>query len=447
MREHTAISMVIAVGGLYSIATCALVPTRATECSLDHGCPEGKMCDLDRSVCLPLGGNQDGNVLLDGGLDASVSCSREAQCTPGQACRVNQCVPCVQHSDCSSLICEQAINMQGQSGCLPPSMVVYVYNQAPNCQQGDGTLLHPVCSITNGLNMLRSDQTAVRVLASTQDYQEQLNLSGRVVSIYGADDGVGTARLSYSSGPAVLLGRAAVTARVLLDSFEIQSSAKGVYCNGDPVQKPVLALRRGQIYGTQGFSIETYACELTVERTVLRENRIGALYMGLDTSYSIRNTYIINNGNVNSIYAAVVIDESMGIFEYNTLVGNRASPKQAGGVNCGSGAPVAIRNSIVFNDPSITQAPSQFAGACNLVSVVVHPQDQILDAGSISILRAAPVFVPDAMGILRLANDPANNACCVDKGQAEIPTRKVEDFFGTVRPLGLAPDVGAHELR
>ena len=54
-----------------------------------------------------------------------------------------------------------------------------------------------------------------------------------------------------------------------------------------------------------------------------------------------------------------------------------------------------------------------------------------------------PVFVAADDFRLKL-DDAKNTACCIDKAAVrDVKT----DFFGTKRPQGPNPDIGAHEVR
>ena len=121
-----------------------------------------------------------------------------------------------------------------------------------------------------------------------------------------------------------------------------------------------LALKNSHVHGSFSYGINAQKCNLVIDASVIESNTNGGITLNNSATYSITNSFIINNSAT-----GVFIDPSAtGTFAFNTVANNASSTSAPGGVNCGSGTPT-IANSIIA-----ANTPSQLFGNCVLSSVV-----------------------------------------------------------------------------
>lgn len=363
---------------------------------------------------------------LDGGMPAPVdqalpptSCTDESDCATGLSCVAGTCQPCSRHAECRSDVCDQdAATVLGPGACVPEARVVYVDAGAkPPCLSGDGSRASPVCDIREAIPLVVDGKDSVRVYPG---WYLPFGVRDRTVHVFGPGDGAAVAGKEDLSAAARITGGS----RVVLDGLDFDVAVRdGVICEASD-----LKVVRGSARGDYG-GIRATDCMLVVDRV-----RAGSL-LGSGITIAGTGTYSITNSYFSGgdFQAVVFSGSSAGTFRFNTVAGG--GEIHPGGIDCGMD-PREIQDSIVVGS-SPAAAGGQTVGACLHQRVVVGSGDTRPDPG---LIKIDPDLDPQG----RLLDTSANAACCIDKG-ALVPGLD-RDFFGTPRPQGPSPDIGAHEL-
>ena len=423
--------------------SCSLIPTQPTQCSERRPCASGLRCDSNTSTCVPMGTPADGST--DGtDMNTGPACSRESQCTAGLACRSGRCLPCVEHSDCETAICEHTAPdtpSLGETICRTTN-ILYVDNggTGTSCSSGDGnSSASPLCSLAEALPRAAMENKVIRLTPRAMPYAAlgSVDLAGKNVAIYGqlslGSSGslqVGSgAKIQGSSTPAVSLSGAG--SRLLLDGVDLQSTGgSALTCSGGAS----LRVLRSFLHDSADRGLVADGCALRIHRSTLAANRGGGLDLRqLTPGYHISNNLIYRNGDAGQPSNGVYIFGSSGTFAFNTLANNQAKLPAVGGIAC-SGVYGTIENNILYlNSPGGGSGQS----TCSLDS------SNVLSPGH---RDGDPVFVdPQKDNFQLVPNAASNTSCCVDR--ATTSTGPALDYYGQPRIQGLHADIGAAELR
>lgn len=406
-----------------------------------QGTPTCSACKSD-AECRGIG--DPARVACDAPSGKCVPCNSQTDCAGGLACVAHQCVPCATNAQCdASAVCDvispttaeaasaipqgpRGPGRRGDGRCADPSTVLFVSNQPGSCSPtGGATLSAPLCW-TNINDAVAKGKKVIRLLPSATAYGA-ITLDAALATTYTL---VGPA----NEGGTAKLGAVSVRnkASAVIDGFDITGAGvtDGVSCSGVG-----LLLTRSRVLGVAGTGVSVSGCAISMDRVQVSGSGKGGVVLASSPRFSITNSFITGN-NIDLSEAAVVISndsDSTGTFQYNTVVGNVSSG--AGGMNCGMVAR-AVEDSIVFGNtrPSGTQ----FFGSCMLGSSTAVGVTETRAGGY---KAADPAFVSPATGDYRLQT---TNQCCIDKG---LTRAAKTDHFGVSRPLGAAPDVGAHEAK
>lgn len=405
--------------GLFVIllcGACGLIPQRLTECSASRPCATGFLCNPETSMCMANGGPDAMSPPdLASSPDLSLECTKD-------------CIPCLQHDDCQSKVCDSYRRFGTTGTCVPATDVIYVDNRgvSPCGPGGNGeTLASALCSLSDAVARIDGvKKRVIRVMPSGRDYGA-LTVSSRAVSIFGPAGQGGDAELAGSMSTDVLSISAG--ARVVIDGLDINRGRVGVSCRGGGTAS--ITVRRSHIGHNSESGIQINDCLFEADRVMVHENRGGALFITGTRMFSVTNSFLIRN---HSMYFSPVkfVVSAAGTFQFNTVVENVSDT--TAGVSCGDTV-VEIRNSIVFKNSM--EGTSQLT-SCEIANTVVGRSN----SGKGILLD--PVFAPMPGNDFIL--DPERNfACCIDQAAPGLR----EDYFGTARPRGLAADLGAHEAR
>jgi hypothetical protein len=289
-----------------------------------------------------------------------------------------------------------------------------------------GTRAMPVCTIAQGLMKLTADKRAIRIMPAEYD-PVTIMITG-AVTLYGSAGEGGATKITSRSDMADAVAVSGMS-DVTLDGVELTGLRSGLACNG-PTAK--LTLRRSRVVEALQVGVSINECNnVVLDRTMVSGNRNGAIRFVKANGFAVTNSFIVDNRGTSALSIDV---ESQGKVRFSTIAGNRAPI--AGALNCDA-ANCTLEDTIVF-DNSLSMG-SQFSapGALTLTSTVVGMADMTTGMGAV---KKNPALLPD----YRLQADaPANNECCINQAQGTIDV----DFFGTRRPLGGRPDIGAHEAR
>lgn len=340
---------------------------------------------------------------------------------------------CRRGRDCPSEICATAGSSAALAGvpvgqCVDPAQVAYVDRGAPCKDDGPGTQREPFCEVSAALSRLGGRRFVL--VRPSEGYYGPVQAQGVSAIVLGPwfEAAAGS---DFTAGPAARIRAVAAGAEATLvvDGLNIGGADSGARCVSTDAS---LTLRRVQVRLVTGDGVATGPCkQLTLDGCEVRDNTGAGVRIGAETrDHRVVNTAVLDNRDGPGVELGAT-----GVFAFNTVLRNGVNFDRASGVRC----PVAsaeVASSIVMGNGAPEK--TQFSG-CRLSQVVAPGDSAVTDPG----LLTAPVFLD---GTVRLRADAAANAaCCIDKGRPDLQVRT--DLFGTARPLGGGPDIGAHEAK
>jgi hypothetical protein len=183
--------------------------------------------------------------------------------------------------------------------------------------------------------------------------------------------------------------------------------------------------------------IESNACDLTVERSTIRNNKRGGINMANTAAKiaKIKNNFVYLNGGLTSPVGGMRLELApMSNVEFNTVISNQSDTMTAGGIVCAGANIDAPRNLVYRNFGGVGDA--QVGGTCTFVNI--------------SFFQTAMRNTDDDVGFER-PNDTANPSFrlklnAIVRDVAECTAGEI-DFEGDARPQGNKCDHGADEYR
>lgn len=175
------------------------------------------------------------------------------------------------------------------------------------------------------------------------------------------------------------------------------------------------------------------ACRLTLERSLLTDNREGALEITAGT-IDVRNNVIVFNGHsgFGATGNVTIARDVNGRFAFNTVAYNDARQNGNPGVDCESDAVTTEGNLITDNTRrGMFNSGPQVTGQCSFVGSYTAPGAGNNDVAWVSV--GSRDFHLTAGSVLAI--DRAGATCGIDS-----------DLDGELRPSGDACDFGADEL-
>jgi len=235
-----------------------------------------------------------------------------------------------------------------------------------------------------------------------------------------------------SVGPGIFVKDGAT---VMLQGLTVQgatgTNGDGIHCVS-PTTKSTLVLVESTIKSNESHGVESSYCDVTLRRNVIQGNDGG----GADLSkgkLEVVNNVVFNNGdNTSSIVGGLSLSPSSptgNVVYNNTVINNEALTSKAG-INCGISIPVY--NSIVY-----------FNGSQPVADCTFFNSDVEGGAAGSTNIDADPKIVSPGTGNFSI--DPSTSPC-VDQGASTTGVTEI-DIKGNDRSQGVAPDIGAYEVK
>jgi hypothetical protein len=406
-------------------------PGASTECATYHA---------PLKVCGPLGG--------------CVECMTKDDCRDtNRTCdtATNTCKPCSANADCSTGACKPG------GVCASPGEVAYVNKDLSGCSD----LVHmssptaPYCQIQMAATL---DKASYIVVTGSATSYDALNLTA-IASSIGPVTIIGPGRNPAGGGPTVKIAPAIVASAVLvstngsaatvtIDGLELTGTASpGIKCQAG-TGAASLTVSGSSIHDSGKAGIDSAGCTLVADANVIAGNPGGGIHFaGASTTHTITNN-IIHDNSGSGAYGVRLDDSPAGsIFAFNTVVANGPTgDTAAGGMICPATPPAAlIQDSIIVGNSHNTTGGTQFAGQCQLQSVVVGTDS------TTSGIQKTPAFTSDDhLDVSTPTAQTTNADCCIDKLVAPGTPMADHDVDRTTRPKGSSAtpyDIGAHEVQ
>lgn len=393
----------------FSNPVCSEADHQCQSCTDESECAEfADRPFCDRGGCV---GCRDGG---DCSVDSQPICDEtERSC---RACRAG--------AECASGVCDW---MGG--ACVAEDNVLYV---ATDGTGSECTREAPCDTIAQALDRAAGPKNWILMAAG--DYAETVLVSGESVRIVGEE---GATLRPSGTDEAVITATAAANLRISgLTIHDADGNGDGpgdgIYCTNSG-GSPTVVLDRVIIEGNDDQGIDANSCNLTLGRSVVRDNRRGGLSLD-SVDFDVTNNFIIGNGSGGIVSAGVLVDKNpptSGRLEHNTIVANVAQSGSPSGVQCVLvGSLVTFRNNIIFDNLG---SDTQVEGAnCEHTYSVIGP-DAVPGDGNVA---TAPDFVSDSNFHL---DDGSSGIDAAEDSDVVI------DVDGDPRPGSGANDIGADE--
>jgi hypothetical protein len=402
-------------------------------------------------------------------------------CRPGEAgagdcdpasttpiCSGAACRGCQTHDECPSKVCVlddgDDDHGEGEGRCVPEADIIYVARAGTDATCTSCTRGAACQTVSCALSKV-DPRRIIRIL-DTGPYMEGATLVIDEPLRLVAD----SAQLGLSVINAPLFDvRGSV-------NVEIEGVTTSVFGNDPASTHAVLCmnvagtaavtLRRVKLLNSPGAGIQATNCNLVVRDStiagndrggvvVLQDGRVdisGSTVSGneggglslIDTSFAIRNNFIVGNGGAATQLGGVRISGALAgsALEFNTISRNQSSVTFSSGVRCDTVASnVRINSNIVaHNSPSPTKVQVDSAG-CDVAYTLSNDNLAALGASNRqTAMLPGQLFVdPDAGNFHSLPGSLA-----VDN--ADPAATLAVDVDGEMRPLRTGRDIGADEV-
>jgi parallel beta helix pectate lyase-like protein len=454
-------------GGQHDADTCT------DSCDMSKACTTAQTCSATTPVCSSTGSC---TACTPGGAGTSTECatyhSPTKLCGPSGACvecltkddcastnrtcdtTTYACATCKAHADCSTGVCKAG------GVCASASEVAYVNRDLAGCAETPhtSTAAAPYCQIQTAATL---DSAPYIVVAGSATSYNALNLTAIAKDI-GPLTIVGPGRKPVGGGltakiapaaasPAVVVITNGSAATVTLDGLELTSgtASPGVKCSQN-TGAASLTLIGSYVHGSAQSGVDSSGCKLVLDANVITGNPGGGVhYAGGSTTYTITNN-IIHDNSGSGAYGARIDDSPTGsVFAFNTVVANGPTGNTAaGGAICpATGTTALLQDSIIANNGLSTAGGTQFAGQCQLQTVVVGV-DSTVSGGAVK--KAPALTSDDYLDVSTPSAQTTNADCCINKLAAPGTPNADHDVDRGTRPKGAGTtpyDIGGHEAQ
>jgi hypothetical protein len=407
-----------------------LAPDAAPSCSASLPCESPIAPACVEGTCSSCTGEADCGRFAStphcGDQGACVGCRDDGDCTAAApVCDddTDACRGCRAHAECPLGVCDLAGGM-----CVEAKDIVFVDGAAVG--GGDCSQAMACKTVNEALAKLTPTRRFMKLAAGT--YVEDVTIDGKSLVLVGK----GATLQPVTNGASALQVKG--TSTVAIDGLRLSGAGNGgdgLRCVGNPPAVTAVAMTDVTIEQNAAQGVDAFDCVVELRRSRVLANTGGGLSLK-ETTFTIVNNFIAQNGSASSNLGGVKLDGGSGQFDFNTVALNVAPANVVGGVICGFAANQAFGHDIVFgNQPA---ASPQVGGSnCSWSYSNIGQLPVPMGEGN---MNDDPLFVDGTANDFHLqATSP-----CRDKGVMQPAV--AEDIDGQVRPSGTAADIGADEI-
>lgn len=329
------------------------------------GCPKQKNpdhCSDDRTKCpdsMPACSIPLDTCACNGGMCKECTAAGEKTCTgttPG--CGIdNHCGPCRSNDHCPS---DSACLEDGT--CADPSRIIAV-SPGDNTSTPCGAPGQSACSIMTAPSQVTASRDVIRLAAGNYQVGGTEGMDFGATSATVVARGATITRMA-PNGP-IMSVRNSQALKLIGGTLQgPNNTLEGVRCNSSGR----LQVHEATIENMTEHGIKTDACELTVSRSTIRENRQGGIFMLTALRVArITNNFVYRNGGGTSQVGGMSLRlESGSALEFNTVVNNQTTATMgfAGGIFCESNNNYEPPFNIVYRNQGGLGNMVQVIGSC-----------------------------------------------------------------------------------
>lgn len=424
--------------GLHSCVESTACADGGCMCDASDECPDATpICeDLVCVECLPGAAGDELCAGRGGGTDHCVAggcheCEISDDC-PATAPHCDAasltCGPCRADLECDSGVCDE-----GAGACLEDAALLFVAPDGMDMMT-DCTRAEPCKTVRAALDRVESGRATIVVAAGDTVYTESIDFEA---DAYPVDRVTIVGQVGQLPSLAPVVDRPALDVRkagaaLVLERLELRDGNRsGVVCR----DAANLTLVEVIVRGHEDLGVDAAdGCTLAVHRSRVTGNHGGGLSIADSPNLSLQNTIVTANGDgTGSLTGGLSIQGSIGVVQFNTIVGNEIDEPLAAGVHC-FGDTVLTSNILWDNVPTGGALPSNVGGSCvHRYSVINGAVPGPIDGGE------------------NIAGDPAlDDDLHLGEGSSALDSADPDaelaiDIDGDVRPIGAGRDRGADE--
>lgn len=430
----------------------------------DGACTEPTYPRCDEGQCLPcmVGMNGPCEDLGSGqpycieNLENGTSCGEcrdGTDCDPPLGCvneqYTNVCGGCSRHDECGSEVCLNGV-------CLDYDHVLFVASAGDD--MNDCQTRETACAtIATALTFIApgDDPKGVKVLGDASAiYTENLSIPMSRVALIGDGMAVGEgatirADVAASNSPVISVPAGANLSieKLTVAGAVGDENADGITCTLDGQ----LSLYQVQVIDNASQGIFVDECAVTVTRSLITNNANGGIRI-YESSFNIRNNFIVSNGDVfNSglggveIENGTIVSTATQFFDFNTLARNAAEANDPffgiAGLKCATSVPFDSHGNIISRNVG-TNIDLETACRMNYSNVVDISISDGNGEGNINVL---PTFVDANGGDFHLSESDEASRDVEGLMPPYCADGTCVDYDGDARPIGDRYDMGADE--
>ena len=291
-----------------------------------------------------------------------VECLKEADCnqidgSAGYVCNERVCEKCSEHWQCESKICERS-----QGRCADPGKVAYVASSGATESCGESP--QTPCGTIAAALALRREWLRINAPGT---YQAQISLSESGTTLRVVGD-------AYADGE---LG-------ITIQPPDGNTDEPVVDVSGDNVTFYAEGVVFTGVTGNDGAIHCHNNATLLLDRVKVSGNTGGGVLIS-NASFTIRNSFIVENGNKDSTFGGVSVTLSMpptemAVFQFNTVTNNHSNSIGVSGVFCINEVEISDNYNIVTkNRNNDAPAPAGKNTNCAMLNSLIDEDLEFVD--------------------------------------------------------------------